>query len=136
MPTCPLDRVIPPLALDRYQILDARNVFVRIQHVRMPTRSSNFCSCFGPFGSRLHRVTIALTNENKHALPVEEGCRFARPNGIVRNQPACRPLEGDREPESYTDLVRCTRDSACRIGQGRFQADEEHLHMSVMRDPR
>lgn len=84
----------------------------------------------------LRRVTIALTNENKHALPVEDECRYARPNGIVRNQTACHPLEGAAEPENYADLMQCTRDSACGIVEGRLRAMEEHLHMSVMRDPR
>lgn len=98
-----------------------------------PARMStpdNSSSCFcTPFVLKLPRVLIKLTNEKKHALPVEEECRYARPSGIVREQTACKPLEGAPEPESYKDLAQCTRESECRIV-------DDHLQMSVMRDPR
>lgn len=75
------------------------------------------------------RVTLTLTDVDKHSLPVAESCAYSYVKGIATDQSPCPPTYGKPEPVDQPGISRCVRESACPIVDHRLQ-------MSVNRDPR
>lgn len=77
------------------------------------------------------RVTISISNVDKHSVPVEEGCPYEH-NGMgksAREKVCVRPGGGDTQPTSPEELWDCMVDASCK-------PIDDSLQLAIMRDPR
>ena len=121
-----------------------------MQHNRITTASTvtdimlRFCLRFmlalcAPFLFSLvlsHRVSIELSDLDKHTLPVNHGCAYSHARGIdfglmkgdFRAKNACKFHDG-RRISSQDDLWQCMHAADCEFV-------DDWLQMAVFRDPR
>ncbi|CAM9100646.1 unnamed protein product [Scytosiphon promiscuus] len=87
------------------------------------------CACDG-----VERVTIRLSNSQKHGIPVGEECGYAHKHNFAPvGREVCRGHSGS-PLQDHSDVRSCVKESNCEY-MDRYN-DEQQIAMAILRDPR